>query len=108
MHLIIHQLKEKMLLKKLYKAEVQSEIRSIESLYQTQIQRGIAKECARVFLPEGLVMSRLYANATMRDWFHYLDVRDDEGVTQWEHVLLARAIREQLAPTFPALFGGHA
>lgn len=61
----------------------------------------VAKECARVILPEGLTMSRLYVNGTLRSWMHYLDVRDDPGVTQWEHVLLAREIRKELEPAFP-------
>jgi len=65
----------------------------------------VAKECARVILPEGLTMSRLYVNGTLRSWIHYLDVRDDEGVTQWEHVVLARKIKEALLPAFPTVFG---
>lgn len=55
-------------------------------------------------LPEGLTMSKLYANGTVRSWLHYVDVRDDEGVTQWEHVLLAREIRKVLTPAFPNIF----
>jgi thymidylate synthase (FAD) len=66
---------------------------------------GVAKECARVILPEGLTMSRLYVNGTLRSWLHYLEVRDDPGVTQWEHVLLARKIKEVLVPAFPTVFG---
>jgi len=66
---------------------------------------GVAKECARVVLPEGLTMSRVYVNGTLRSWLHYLDVRDDEGVTQWEHVVLARKIKEVLEPAFPTVFG---
>lgn len=65
----------------------------------------VAKECARVLLPEGLTMSRLYVNGTLRSWLHYLDVRDDEGVTQWEHVLLAREIKRVLRPAFPEILG---
>lgn len=74
-------------------------------MYTVMREEGIAKECARVILPEGLTMSRLYVNGTVRSWLHYLDVRDDPGVTQWEHVLLAREIRKVLEPTFPVIFG---
>ena len=73
--------------------------------YKDTLSMGVAKECARVFLPEGLTMSKLYVNGTLRSWLHYLDVRDDEGVTQWEHVLLARKIREVLSPAFPNVLG---
>ena len=63
----------------------------------------VAKECARVLLPEGLTMSTLYVNGTLRSWLHYLDVRDDEGVTQWEHVMLARECKKALLPVFPTV-----
>ena len=75
-----------------------------EHLYKNMRQHSIAKECARVILPEGLTMSKLYVNGTVRSWLHYLDVRDDPGVTQWEHVLLAREIRKVLEPAFPTIF----
>ncbi len=61
----------------------------------------VAKETSRALLPEGLTMSTLYVNGTLRSWLHYLEVRDDEGVTQWEHVLLAREIKKALEPAFP-------
>ena len=77
----------------------------VSSFYKTMREMDVAKECARVILPEGLTMSRLYVNGTLRSWLHYLDVRDDEGVTQWEHVLLARAIKNVLIPAFPTLIG---
>ena len=79
--------------------------RSVEIMYHWMRGQNVAKECARVILPEGLTMSRLYVNGTLRSWIHYLDVRDDEGVTQWEHVVLARKIKEVLLPAFPTVFG---
>lgn len=84
---------------------VRKEIEVSRFNYQEMIKYGVAKECARVALPEGLTMSRLYVNGTLRSWMTYLDVRDDEGVTQWEHVLLARKIREVLLPAFPNVLG---
>jgi thymidylate synthase (FAD) len=72
--------------------------------YKEMIANGVAKECARVVLPEGLTMSRLYVNGTLRSWLHYLDVRDDENVTQFEHVILAREIRTELESAFPTIF----
>lgn len=88
---------------------VASEVSDIKEFAQDTYAwlRGhdVAKECARVILPEGLTMSRLYVNGTLRSWLHYLEVRDDEGVTQWEHVILARKIKEVLLPAFPTVFG---
>lgn len=76
----------------------------VRMLYTNMRKHSVAKECARVVLPEGLTMSKLYVNGTVRSWLHYLDVRDDPGVTQWEHVLLAREIRKVLEPAFPTIF----
>lgn len=80
--------------------------KSVGEDYKFLLKEGVAKECARVILPEGLTMSRLYVNGTLRSWLHYLDIRDDEGVTQWEHVVLARKIREVLQPVFPSVIRG--
>lgn len=76
-----------------------------ENLYRKWVGRGAAKECARVFLPEGLTMSYLYLNGNARSWLTYLDVRDDEHVTQLEHVMLAREIRKALEPALPTILG---
>lgn len=76
-----------------------------EDAYRELRKMDVAKECSRALLPEGLTMSTLYVNGTLRSWLHYLDVRDDEGVTQWEHVLLAREIKKVLLPEFPSIMG---
>ena len=75
-----------------------------KNLYEHLREQQVAKECARVILPEGLTMSRLYVNGTLRSWLHYLEVRDDPGVTQWEHVVMARKIKDVLVPAFPTVF----
>lgn len=72
----------------------------VQDTYRRALDRGIAKEVARVILPEGLTMSRLYVNGTIRSWIHYLEVRLEEGVTQLEHVMLARLIAEQVNSVF--------
>ena len=74
-----------------------------QGAYNKLRDADVAKECTRVLLPEGLTMSTLYVNGTLRSWLHYLDVRDDEGVTQWEHVLLARECKKALLPVFPTV-----
>jgi len=78
----------------------------IKSVYDNMRKEDVAKECARVVLPEGLTMSKLYVNGTFRSWLHYLEVRDDPGVTQHEHVILAREIKKALAPAMPSLMKG--
>ena len=71
-----------------------------QQCYNDLLQRGIAKEIARFVLPQG-VFSRLYVTGSCRSWIHYLGVRDDEGVAQYEHVELARAIRPVFNTAFP-------
>lgn len=56
--------------------------------YSWARSNNIAKEQARVILPEGLTKSRMYMNGTIRSWIHYIDVRADES-TQLEHRLIA-------------------
>jgi len=75
----------------------------VKEHYNWAIVNGIAKECARVILPEGLTMSRLYVNGTLRSWLHYVEVRTEEGVTQQEHVELARLIAKVIAEAFPQI-----
>lgn len=52
--------------------------------YNWAIENGIAKEVARAVLPEGLTMSRMYMNGTLRSWIHYCQLRMGNG-TQKEH-----------------------
>ena len=68
--------------------------------YNWAISKGIAKEQARVVLPEGNTLSRLYVNGTLRSWIHYIGLRGANG-TQLEHMELAHAIAEVIAKVFP-------
>ena len=57
--------------------------------YEWAIASGIAKEQARVVLPEGNTKTRLYMNGTLRSWIHYIDLRSAHG-TQKEHAEIAK------------------
>ena len=83
---------------------MQDELLSVaEKNYQHAISIGIAKEVARTLLPEGLTMSKMYMNGTVRSWLHFIQVRDDEGVAQKEVVDVARKVRCELLKHFPSL-----
>ena len=73
-----------------------------QELYTWAISKGIAKEQARAVLPEGLTMSRLYVNGTLRSWIHYIDVRADES-TQLEHREIALECAKVIAKVFPLI-----
>ena len=66
------------------------------------IDNGIAKEQARVVLPEGLTKTRLYMNGTLRSWVHYIELRGANG-TQKEHMEIAHACAEVIATIFPLM-----
>jgi len=70
--------------------------------YNDLLKRGVAKEVARFVLPQGS-FTRMYVTGNVRSWMHYLGVRDEEGVVQYEHVELARAIRAIFAEQFPTV-----
>ncbi len=86
-----------------FEKDCEKAIEYAQTIYSKWLSRGAAKECARVFLPEGLTMSRLYMAAPVRTWIHYLDLRGGNG-TQKEHILVANAIREKLKENEPDLF----
>ncbi len=71
-----------------------------ELMYQSALKMGIAKEQARKLLPEGLTMSKMYMNGTLRSWLHYVDIRCD-AATQKEHREVALKCRDELTKLFP-------
>jgi thymidylate synthase (FAD) len=73
---------------------------AVEKEYKWAIANGIAKEQARAVLPEGLTVSRMYMNGTLRSWIHFIQVRSGNG-TQKEHMLIAREVAAVIAEIFP-------
>ena len=71
-----------------------------QEVYDWAIDNGIAKEQARAVLPEGMTVSRLYMNGTLRSWVHYIQLRS--GVeTQKEHREVALACAKAIEQIFP-------
>jgi thymidylate synthase (FAD) len=75
-------------------------IRDAEYAYNWAITNGIAKEQARAVLPEGLTVSRLYMQGTLRSWLHYIELRSGPE-TQKEHRGVAQACAGALESIFP-------
>jgi thymidylate synthase (FAD) len=78
-------------------------IRTAVGHYEAALSNGIAKEVARKLLPEGMMMSRMYANATLRSWLHYIEIRCDKA-TQKEHREVADQAKVVIQSLFPSLF----
>lgn len=77
-------------------------LEQIKNTYNWAIDNGIAKEQARAVLPEGLTISRMYMNGTLRSWVHYCNLR--MGVeTQKEHRLVATDCWNEVLKYFPEL-----
>jgi thymidylate synthase (FAD) len=72
-----------------------------QDLYKECLQRGIAKEQARMLLPLN-TRTKLYMKGTVRDWIHYVNVRTDPS-TQKEHRDIAIAIKEILIKEIPII-----
>jgi thymidylate synthase (FAD) len=77
-------------------------IREAEYAYDWAINAGIAKEQARAVLPEGLTVSRLYMQGTLRSWLHYIELRSGPE-TQKEHRQVAVACATALETIFPMI-----
>lgn len=79
-------------------------IDTAKETYQWAVEHGIAKEQARAVLPEGLTVSRLYMNGTLRSWIHFIQVRAGNG-TQKEHMAIAFECAKVISEIFPMATG---
>ena len=70
--------------------------------YEWALSKGIAKEQARAVLPEGMTMTKLYMNGTLRSWIHYIQLRAKNG-TQKEHMEVAIECANVISEIFPMI-----
>ena len=91
---------EDLALKQRWAEEQQDVIFRAKRAYEWAIASGIAKEQARVVLPEGLTKTRLYMNGTLRSWIHYIELRGANG-TQKEHMEIAHECAKVISEIFP-------
>ena len=75
-------------------------INKAHAVYQWALNNGIAKEQARVVLPEGNTQTTLYMSGTLRSWIHYCELRRAHG-TQKEHMRVADQCWEVIKGHFP-------
>ena len=85
-----------------WKEKQQEVIDTARNAYDWAITNGIAKEQARVVLPEGCTKTRLYMNGTIRSWVHYIELRGANG-TQKEHMEIAHACAKVISKIFPIM-----
>ena len=75
-------------------------IRKANEVYEWALENGIAKEQARVVLPEGNTETTLYMAGTLRSWIHYYQLRSKNG-TQKEHSDIAIKCWDIIKQHFP-------
>jgi len=78
----------------------QQAINAAAFAYNWASERGIAKEQARVVLPEGCTESVMIMGGTLRSWIHYCQLRMANG-TQKEHRIVAEQCWEIIKQHFP-------
>jgi thymidylate synthase (FAD) len=83
-----------------WQTQQQNVINAAKNAYEWAIENGIAKEQARAVLPEGLTVSRMYMNGTLRSWVHFIELRSESG-TQKEHRQIAVECAKVIAKVFP-------
>ena len=81
--------------------QIDNHYRSALDIYNSMLDSGVAKECARSVLPLSTA-TRLYMSGTIRSWLHYVDLRAANG-TQLEHMQIARSIGDILADQVPTV-----
>ena len=86
---------------------ISEHFKKTKNLYNILLDKGVAKECARMVLPMSSP-TRMYMNGTIRSFIHYIQVRTHES-TQKEHRRVALEIKEifkeQLPIIYEAIFG---
>jgi thymidylate synthase (FAD) len=85
-----------------WKVKQEQLIQDAEYAYDWAITNGIAKEQARAVLPEGLTVSRLYMQGTLRSWLHYIELRSGPE-TQKEHRQIAIGCANAIQSIFPMI-----
>ena len=93
---------EDKLLQDQWNAMQQRVIEHSKLAYDWAIEHNIAKEQARVVLPEGNTKTRLYMNGSLRSWVHYIELRSANG-TQKEHMEIAQECATVIAGIFPIM-----
>ena len=85
----------------LLEKQMQTLFDSSMSLYKQMLERGVAKECARMVLPL-CTPTRIYMTGSCRSWIHYINLRSANG-TQKEHMDNAEACKKVFIEQFPTV-----
>jgi len=90
---------EEVLLLQEYQSMVESSQKTCLKTYEMLLEKGIAKECARMVLPLN-TQTTIYMTGNIRSWVHYIDLRKDQN-TQKEHRDIVLEIQKIFLNYFP-------
>lgn len=74
----------------------------ITNLYKNLLEAGVARECARMILPE-CTSTTILMTGNIRSWIHFLALRNDVRA-QKEIQLIAKEIEAKLCEEVPSIF----
>lgn len=78
---------------------IETHLKEAETIYNLLVNNGVAKETARMILPEATT-TVLYMTAPLRTWIHFIDERLKPGA-QKEIRIIAEEIKTLLKPLLP-------
>jgi len=84
-----------------YQALIARHFEDSMNLYNSLLESGVAKECARFVLPLA-TPTRLYMTGSCRSWIHYINLRSAHG-TQREHMDVVEKARSIFTEQFPSV-----
>jgi thymidylate synthase (FAD) len=82
-------------------SEISQYFETGQKLYDSLLEKGVAKECARFVLPLA-TPTRIYMTGSCRSWVHYINLRSANG-TQKEHMDIAESCKEVFNQEFPSV-----
>lgn len=77
-------------------------VEQANALYKWAITNGLAKECARVVLPEGNTSTSLFAHGYLRSWIFFIQNRTHQSA-QREHQYLAYLCAKAISEFYPEI-----
>ena len=86
----------------IWQSKQQAVLNLANETYKWALDNGIAKEQARAVLPEGLTISRMYMQGSIRSWMHYIELRSSIE-TQKEHRDIAIQCANCIECVFPMI-----
>jgi thymidylate synthase (FAD) len=82
--------------------QIEDHFKKTKDLYKKLLDKGVAKECARMVLPMSSP-TKIYMSGSIRSFIHYLQVRTHES-SQSEHKAIALEIKKIFKEQLPIIY----